>query len=508
MRSNSLNKHEKTILIAEAKETSGEKGKIMLPEVIRPEVNFLVLPFFALWDNDVKKKSEISYRTTVIRDTQRLEISWTVSSTYRYGYPGPFDRDVHKAVEQIISELPLPIQNPIPLGSLYSLCKRMGIDKLGGEQYRKIKEAFKRIIATTIESEGTFYIKQKKAWVEDIFHLYDRVIFKGEDLQNGGIADNNYLYLNSWYLDNINANYTKPIDWNYYRSLETPIAQRLYELLSVKFFGLIMRKGKFIAYKYSTICDLLPTNRQKYLSFAKRSLEQAHKKLEETAFLEHWDWAELPQREKDWLIKYYPGKRAKAEIERYKAGDQLEFELLSRSEEEVTEEEKVLSAEEFGIVEQLTQRGMTQTTASELTRTHPTSQIQEQIAIFDWLMENKNSLVKKNPAGFLRKSIEENYQPPEEYSSRHEREAKRLEEEKIKAQKQAEEEKIERELARIKARKESLSHEERAKLREKAVDEIRNSGQFKQEFITERLIEVKENEILREQVGLKTDDLE
>ena len=71
------------------------------------------------------------------------------------------------------------------------------------------------------------------------------------------------------------------------------------------------------------------------------------------------------------------------------------------------------------------------------------------------------------------------------------------------AQKRAEEEKRERGLTKIKAYKENLSHKERAKLREKAEAEIRDSGQFKEEFITDYLIEAKENDIIREQIGPK-----
>ena len=137
---------------------------------------------------------------------------------------------------------------------------------MGGSQYNKMKEAFERITTASIKSEGAFYNKDKEEWIEDVFHIYDRVVLKGKKLENGEIADTNYLYLNSWYLDNINANYVKPLDWNYYTSLKTPLAQRLYELLSVKFYGVIKRGGRKLSYRYSTLCDLLPATRQKYRS--------------------------------------------------------------------------------------------------------------------------------------------------------------------------------------------------------------------------------------------------
>ena len=412
------------------KELGGEQ-QVAIPEVIKSEVNFLVLPFFALWDKDVRRKTKTEYKTTIRKGEQRLNLSWVVVSNPEFGYPGPFDRTVYKAIEQIINGLPTPIQNPIPLGSLYNLCKRMGISKFGGSQYRKIKEALRRIMATSIISEGTFYHKEEEEWIEDDFHLINRIIFKGRRLPDGKTADTNYIFLNSWYIDNINAHYVKPVDWKYYISLETPVAQRLYELLSVKFYGLLSKKGRFISYRYSTLCSLLPIARQKYLSKAEETLGPAHKKLEETSFLEHCTWAKLPQkgREKDWLIKYYPGKRAREEIERFKLGEQLEFKLLPPEEKKTVEDSNELSVEESSIAEQLMQRGIAKGSARRLVKAYPVEQTQKQIEVFDWLRKGKNSLIGKNPAGFLRKSIEEDYQPPEEYLSHRDREAREQKEE-------------------------------------------------------------------------------
>ena len=68
--------------------------------------------------------------------------------------------------------------------------------------------------------------------------------------------------------------------------------------------------------------------------------------------------------------------------------------------------------------------------------------------------------------------------------------------------KRAEEELREREAVKIIAYKKGLSADERARLREKAEAEIRNSGQFKEEFITEYLIEAKENDLIRDRLEL------
>ncbi len=84
-----------------------------------------------------------------------------------------------------------------------------------------------------------------------------------------------------------------------------------------------------------------------------------------------------------------------------------------------------------------------------------------------------------------------------------EQEAKKREEERIAAQRQAEEDRRGKEKERIEAYKETLSVEERAELRDKAEAEIRGSGQFKEEFITDYLIEAKENELIRNEIDIE-----
>ena len=177
--------------------TIKRNNEIDLPKIINSEVNLLVSPFFSLNRKNLNKKLETEYREIVERENQKIEIVWNVSANPKYGYPGPFDREVHKAVEQIISEILKEkgkIKNPIPLGSLYNICKKIGIDETTGKNYRMIKEALEKIRATTIKSVGTFYSKEGKQWVDDNFSLYDRIVFKGKKLLNSKIADDNYIY--------------------------------------------------------------------------------------------------------------------------------------------------------------------------------------------------------------------------------------------------------------------------------------------------------------------------
>jgi len=289
--------------------------KINVFEELRSEVNLLIYPFFALTSKDIFSRGKSEFKTELRRREERLKVSWKVSANQEYGYPGPFTKKVHKAVEQIVERSGFPVENPIRF-SIYELCQILGVST-GGSNYKKIKEALERIIATTIESKGAFYYKGGNEWIDDKFHLYDRVVFKGKQMPGGEVAETNLLYLGSWYLENINSRYLKPINFDYYKSLETNIAQRLYELLGVKFYGIHESNQPFIRYKYSTLCQLLPLHKQKYLSKAKHILDPAHQELKETNFLANVNWSGLENEKKDWYIYYLPGQRAEDEIEEF-----------------------------------------------------------------------------------------------------------------------------------------------------------------------------------------------
>ena len=285
------------------------------PDKIRSEVNFLVYPVFKL----EKKKDDgvIEVKVNVERDNQKLELFWGVYPHPYFGIPGPFDKKVFDAIQEIIEELPRPIQNPIPIGSIYSLCKRIGINESSGRNHNMIKDSLLRLTGILIDSKGTFYEKGKKRWVEDVFHLYDRVVWVGEELPDGTIADTNYIYLGSKYLENINNGYVKPIDYKFYRELNSSISKRLYELLGVKFYPIFQRniEIKFIRYLYDTLCELVPMKKQRYFSYIKRQLEDAIAELQEKGFLEK---CEIKKENGKFYVYFYPGPKAKEEFSRFR----------------------------------------------------------------------------------------------------------------------------------------------------------------------------------------------
>jgi len=430
-------------------------NEIDLPKIINSEVNLLLFPFFALSTKGLKNKTKIVYQEIIKKGNQEINLLWKVSSNSEYGYPGPFDRKVQQAISEILSEILKKegvIKNPIPLGSLYNICKRMGISKSAGENYRMIKKALERIRATTIKSVGTFYSKEGKKWVDDNFSLYERVVFKGKELPENKIADDNYLFLGSWYLQNLNSFYIKPVDYNYLQTLKSKIASRLYEILGVKFYGLRNKKDNYICYRYSKLCQLLPVTPHEQISLAKQQINPGNNELQDTGFISKFDWNENGN--KDWLIRYWPGERAKEEIRRaetksidnwtpvcvqpaYRANGAGRRTGREGYLPDPKEEVKKYSKEQADLINQLVNINVSKITAENLIKSN------DQELIKNWIEAIKYSNAD-NKAAYIVKAIRENWQFPEEYLKEKREEQQKEEEEKteyIKIKRQEEENK-------------------------------------------------------------------
>ncbi|GAG65677.1 unnamed protein product, partial [marine sediment metagenome] len=302
----------------------------------------------------------------------------------------------------------------------------------GGKNYRKVKEALERIRMTGIKSEGAFYHKGKKEWISKVFGLYDSIIFKGAKLEDGSIAEKNLLYLGNIYLQSLNSFNIKPIDYTYWRSLESKIASRLYEILGIKFYGVRNKKEGFIRYKYSTLSQLLPVTPHEYISSAKRQLDPANNELKDTGFISKYEWSENGNN--DWLIYYWPGERAKEEMKRVRAfTTHQEEDLLPESKREV----KIYSKEQVNLINKLLELNISKITAENLIKNN------DQGLIKKWI-EAINYSNADDKAAYLVKAIRENWQFPEEYLRKKREEQRKEEEEKtehIKIKRQEEENK-------------------------------------------------------------------
>ena len=423
--------------------------ELIAPEIIRPEVNFLLLPFFVLSWKEVKKLTKIEYYVSLKRGGEEVTLSWVVSANVDYGIPTPFDKEVKGVVDAIIERVKKPISNPLELPYISEMARMMGLKpgkngKYPGWVYRKIKESFRRMTLTGVDSKGIFYIKGKRTWAEKTFHLYDSVIFRGEKLLDGAIAERNYLWLNDLLLGSINDNYVKPIDYAYFQNLKNYIAKRLYEFLGIKFYGLRNKREQFFRIGYSNLCQLLPITPQKSFSLIKKNLTPAHDELIQTGFLAEVEY-EVTKDRKSFNILYFPGERARKEmkgdwgaeglvthgtaeipeledgqplgIEAPKARTVREKPFLEEPQSydtELQEKEKELSK----IAQELINRGITKSVAIDFAYSFPEEYLREKIDLHD--VKKATGELWTNAAGWLREAIVRDYALSEEQQKKQE----------------------------------------------------------------------------------------
>jgi len=353
-----------------------ESCEITYPRIFHSEVNTILLPFFVL--DKHSGSSTIEYSGMVEEKNRIVKFKWLVSAPPPYTLPTAFDFQVFRAVEELISKMNKPVQNPVNF-SLYELCKLMRV-KPCKVNYQRIRESLEKFTSLFLKSENAFYLKEEKRRIttEVAFHFYDMCIFVNEKLPDGTIADTNYLWLNPFYLSNINNNYVKPFDSDYYWSLRKPLIKRLHEVLSVKFYGMPDLNIP-LKLRYMGLCDLLGIKPQRYLSKAKNILSSAHEELIKTGFLKSARWEKRGKKPETWFILYTPGPRAIEEIKRAK-GERMEL-----PEPALTDEQEI-------IVMALEARGVSYKIAKQLVLEYDQDKIRQVIEYTDWYRSQPNKV--------------------------------------------------------------------------------------------------------------------
>ncbi len=152
----------------------------------------------------------------------------------------------------------------------------------------------------------------------------------------------------------------------------------------------------------------------------------------------------------------------------------------------------------------LIEKRLTQKQASKLVEEKKSDVINDQLTYLPFRLKEYKAQGKEiNEAAILYESINDNWSAPKGHlgvEKEKEREAERLERERIAHLEQEERNKAEQERAKIEAYKEALNPDERVKLRERALEQIRSMEGINEQFIGEPLIAGKENEILKSEM--------
>jgi len=201
------------------------------PSPIRVETALSRFPVHRL-----AKHGEIAIDIREKNETGEVSIRWEVTHNSKYGQPGPLAYKLDTLIiNRRIEEAGRPIPRILRLGSLREIIVELG---LSNHDTEKVKNALRQNASAFITAK----IKYRQAdgterTLEADFTRY-HVVFTGEDLPDGRKADAVYIILSDLYMQVINGAMTRPLDYDYLKSL-SPASQRFYELLSYRMYATI-----------------------------------------------------------------------------------------------------------------------------------------------------------------------------------------------------------------------------------------------------------------------------
>ena len=226
------------------------------------------------------------------RDGSTL-IKWEVSHNSKTGQPGPLAYKLDTLIiNRRIEETARPIPRIIRLGSLREITEELGLSTHND----KIKNSLHQNASTYIKAKIRY--RQADGTEKELEAGFTRytVVFTGEKLPNGRKADAVYIVLNDVYMQVINGAMTRPLDYDYLKTLP-PGPQRFYEILSFQMYAAIKNDRPRAKLLYSDICTYSPMTRHEDWARVRGQMNKIHKPHFESGYIARVDYQDDIDRE-------------------------------------------------------------------------------------------------------------------------------------------------------------------------------------------------------------------
>ena len=405
-----------------------EAVQLPLPqEFIKSEKNLETLGFFSPSSKRSRKSSKKVISFTRIVDGNKVQASTTIFPSAEFGLPNTADLDKYRAFQKILSDK-IAKEGKVPKYITLTsadLIRIMGRSK-EGKLYREIEDWLMRMALTGIRSEGAVWLAKKKIWAKDLFHIFERVIVYGQEMDDGTTADSHHVWLSDWQIENINAFYLLTLDYDLHKQLARPIAKSLLSMLQIGFYA----SGHIYIKRYDDLCKFFGIARYRALSRIKEQFDPSNEELKKWGFISQYEYSKTADGKTyniTWWVgeRYYKTQKMVKEKKEKVIGSSQQLKLpVPKKRKELLP----LDNEGKELAKELEDRGLTRSVTRTLISRYAQKHIEEKIRMLDYLMEKEDSKVDRNPAGWLRRAIEEDYQPPKEYLDHRDREARRQKE--------------------------------------------------------------------------------
>lgn len=425
---------------------SSQAHEILPPNPIRVETALSRYPIHRL-----AKRGDIAINIREPNAQGEVSIKWEVSHIPKFGQPGPLAYKIDTLIiNRKIEEAIRPLPRIIRLGSLKEIAGQLD---LGGDT-NIIKRALRQNATTFISAKISYKRPDGSSkYLEADFNRY-HVVFTGEELPNGRKADSVYIVMNDMYMNVINGAMTRPLDYDYLKSLP-PASQRFYELLSYQMYAAIRNDRPRAKLVYSEFCAYAPQTRHYDWNRARLQMNKIYRPHKESGYIAKLDYQDAVDGsgQPDWIMFYQPGPKARAEYRAFtKRGGPTILEVEPFPFDPIPQ---LAAPQPTPVEKSLIGLGVTPAIAAELSRSHSEAEIAVQIEHLDWMIEKKPGKITDS-AAWLVSAIRTGHAKPKGFVSKAERQ-RQAEERQAKERQEAEQRRREREQeAREKAEKQAV----------------------------------------------------
>jgi hypothetical protein len=360
-------------------------------ELYRDELNFAEFPLASVSTKLPKEQKTLEFTDEIFDKTrnERITRKLTITASDKYGLPTAIDDEVILGLIQLTGKADFSGRKVF--FTRYELLKLLNWND-GTRNYDRLEESLNRWLGVTLYYTNSWWSKVDQSWVNEGFHILEHVQILDKERQtrrakSGEGSGKSSFVWNEIVFNSFMAGYLKQIDFEFYKRLESAISKRMYRFLDKRFYH--RQRLEFDLRTFA--CEHIGLSKNYHNGELKRVLKPAIAELEQQGFLKP-----LPAEER-FL------QRAKGE---WTAVFVREGKALGQE-----------TGEEPELVRELVSRGVSKGPARTLVAAVDESKVRENIAFFDWLSERKDARIKRSPAGFLYRSITEDFALPEDYKA-------------------------------------------------------------------------------------------
>lgn len=380
------------------------------PEFVRMEKNIAAFGFFTPTSKRSKDTPPKVIQFSQIIDGNRAEAKVTIAGNTLYGMPTTADQDKYLAFQKILERIKREngkIANPISFTSA-ELLQLLGHTD-GGSNFKDVEEWCDVMASTYIKSEGAMWIAGKKKFASDSFVIFQRVRRTGQELDDGTVADRNYIWLSDWYLENINAYYLLPIDFDSYKQLKNNIAKALIPLLQIWLYA--SREQGVFEKRYDELCQILNITQYSYPSKIKEKLAPSFNELVQQDYLSGWEVAETADETGYKIIFWHGGKFYQDQTKRLSKANRARLTAAEKTNGNKAKREYQPPPASREVFDRLRKEfDVAEAKVIELVQKFPIEKIKAQVESFPYRRETV-----KNMSGFIIRAIENDFSLPEGY---------------------------------------------------------------------------------------------